>query len=201
MRVGKWPAFVHTPLKLYNGGWSAEPASATAAGCVAFAIGFDAAGSILNPSIACGVTGLRPRFGRVSGFGAASLSWSQDRIGPLCRTVEDCASVFHAIARADETDLTVMDLPFNWDGAVDIRRLRVGYLEAAFREAGRDNDWRKNDHETLEVLKALGVMPEPFELPAISLAVTTGLRWAESGASFDSPLRDGRLQKRRTRSA
>jgi Asp-tRNA(Asn)/Glu-tRNA(Gln) amidotransferase A subunit family amidase len=143
----------------------------------------------------CGVTGLRPTFGRVSRFGAATLAWSQDRIGPLCRTVEDCAVVFHAIARADEHDLTVMDLPFNWDGAVDIRRLRVGYLEAAFRESGRGNDWRKNDNDTLDVLKALGVTLEPFELPAMSLAVTNGLRWAESGASFDTSLRDGRLRK------
>jgi Asp-tRNA(Asn)/Glu-tRNA(Gln) amidotransferase A subunit family amidase len=178
-----------------SGGSSAGPASATAAGCVAFAIGSDTGGSILNPSIVCGVTGLRPTFGRVSRFGAAALSWSQDRIGPLCRTVEDCASVFHAIARADENDLTVMDLPFNWDSALDIRPLRVGYLEAAFREESRANDWRRNDNDTLAVLKALGVTLEPFELPAILLTVTDGLRWAESGASFDGPLRDGRLRK------
>jgi Asp-tRNA(Asn)/Glu-tRNA(Gln) amidotransferase A subunit family amidase len=178
-----------------SGGSSAGPASATAAGCVAFAIGSDTGGSILGPSVVCGVTGLRPTFGRVSRFGAASLSWSQDRIGPLCRSVEDCAVVFHAIARADENDLSVVELPFNWDGSVDVRRLRVGYVAAAFREDSRHDDWRRNDTHTLDAVKALGVTLEPFDLPEVPLTVTDGLRWAESGASFDVPLRDGRLQK------
>ena len=88
-----------------SSGSSAGPASATAAGCVAFGIGTETSGSILSPSTICGVTGLRPTFGRVSRYGAMTLSWTQDRIGPLCRTVEDCALVFHAIARTDDQDL------------------------------------------------------------------------------------------------
>src|SRR5262249_56623747 len=80
-----------------SSGSSAGPASATAAGCVAFGIGTETSGSILSPSARCGVSGLRPTFGRVSRYGAMTLSWTQDRLGPLCRTVEDCAIVFQAI--------------------------------------------------------------------------------------------------------
>src|SRR5881296_4395153 len=82
-----------------SSGSSAGPSSATAAGCVAFGIGTETSGSILSPSTICGVTGLRPTFGRVSRYGAMTLSWTQDRLGPLCRTVEDCAIVLNAIAR------------------------------------------------------------------------------------------------------
>ena len=120
-----------------SSGSSAGPASATAAGCVAFGIGTETSGSILSPSTICGVTGLRPTFGRVSRYGAMTLSWTQDRLGPLCRTVEDCALVFRTIAKADEQDLSVIDLPFNWDAELDIRKLRIGYLAPAFREANR----------------------------------------------------------------
>ena len=83
----------------------------------------ETSGSILSPSTRCGVTGLRPTFGRVSRHGAMTLSWTRDRIGPMCRTAEDCAVVFHAIAKTDEQDLSVIDLPFNWDGRRDIRPL------------------------------------------------------------------------------
>ena len=125
-----------------SSGSSAGPASATAAGCVAFGIGTETSGSILSPSTICGVTGLRPTFGRVSRYGAMTLSWTQDRLGPLCRTVEDCALVFHAIARTDEQDLSVIDLPFNWDADLDVRKLRVGYLAAGFQESPRNADWK-----------------------------------------------------------
>jgi Asp-tRNA(Asn)/Glu-tRNA(Gln) amidotransferase A subunit family amidase len=182
-----------------SSGSSAGPASATAAGCVAFAIGTETSGSILSPSTICGVTGLRPTFGRVSRYGAMTLSWTQDRLGPLCRTVEDCALVFHAIAKADEQDLSVIDLPFNWDADLDVRKLRVGYLAPAFEERTRNADWKRNDAQVLETIKALGVTAEPFELPAMPTNVTGGILGAESGASFDEFIRSGRDQNMTTK--
>jgi Asp-tRNA(Asn)/Glu-tRNA(Gln) amidotransferase A subunit family amidase len=175
-----------------SSGSSAGPASATAAGCVAFGIGSETSGSILSPSTICGVTGLRPTFGRVSRYGAMTLSWTQDRLGPLCRTVEDCALVFHTIAKTDEQDLSVIDLPFNWDADLDVRKLRVGYLAPAFQEANRNADWKRNDDQVLETVKALGITAEPFELPAMPMNVTGGILGAESGASFDEFVRSGR---------
>jgi Asp-tRNA(Asn)/Glu-tRNA(Gln) amidotransferase A subunit family amidase len=175
-----------------SSGSSAGPASATAAGCVTFGIGTETSGSILSPSSICGVTGLRPTFGRVSRYGAMTLSWTQDRLGPLCRTAEDCAIVFHAIARADEQDRSVIDLPFNWDAGLDIRKLRVGYLARAFEDANRNAVLKQNDQQVLDTMKALGVELEAFELPAMPLSVTGGILGAESGASFDEFLRSGR---------
>ncbi|HIF38563.1 MAG TPA: amidase, partial [Gemmatimonadetes bacterium] len=102
-----------------SSGSSAGPASATVAGCVAFAIGTETSGSILSPSVACGASGLRPTYGRVSRFGAMTLRWTGDRLGPICRTVEDCALVFKAIAKPDEKDQSVLDIPFNWDKDLD----------------------------------------------------------------------------------
>ena len=102
-----------------SSGSSAGPASATAAGLVAFGIGTETSGSILSPSTRCGATGLRPTFGRVSRAGCMTLSWTRDRIGPICRTAEDCAVVFRAIAKTDERDLSVIDLPFNWNAGLD----------------------------------------------------------------------------------
>src|SRR3954470_9609258 len=175
-----------------SSGSSAGPASATAAGCVAFGIGTETSGSILSPSTICGVTGLRPTFGRVSRYGAMTLLWTQDRLGPLCRTVEDCALVFHAIARTDDQDFSVIDLPFNWDADLDVRKLRVGYLAAGFEEAKRNADWKRNDAQVLETVRALGITPEAFELPAMPTSVTGGILGAESGASFDAFVRSGR---------
>jgi Asp-tRNA(Asn)/Glu-tRNA(Gln) amidotransferase A subunit family amidase len=175
-----------------SSGSSAGPASATAAGCVAFAIGTETSGSILSPSTICGVTGLRPTFGRVSRHGAMTLSWSEDRLGPLCRTVEDCAIVFRTIARPDENDLSVIDLPFNWDASIDVRGMRVGYFEPGFREERRSADWKTNDQAVLDRLKALGVRLEPFGLPDLPLTVFNGILGVESAASFDEFLRTGR---------
>lgn len=183
----------NNPWDLNEGssGSSAGPSSATAAGCVAFGIGTETSGSILSPSTRCGVTGLRPTFGRVSRYGAMTLSWTQDRLGPICRTVEDCAVVFNVIARADELDLSVIDLPFNWDADLDIRKLRVGYLEKAFYEDDRSEDLKENDQRVLEQLKALGVKLEPFEVPKLPMDVVGGFG-AESAASFDEHFRAGR---------
>src|SRR5438309_3233529 len=115
-----------------SSGSSAGSASATAAGCVAFAIGSETLGSISSPSTRCGATGLRPTFGLVPRTGAMALSWTMDKLGVLCRAVEDCAIVLSAIYGPDGHDRTVRNAAFNWDAALDWRKLRVGYLKKDF---------------------------------------------------------------------
>jgi Asp-tRNA(Asn)/Glu-tRNA(Gln) amidotransferase A subunit family amidase len=115
-----------------SSGSSAGPASATAAGCVAFSIGSETLGSISSPSTRCGCTGLRPSFGLVPRTGAMALSWSMDKLGPICRAVEDCALVLEAIYGPDDKDPSVKDAAFHWDAGLDWRKLRVGYLKADF---------------------------------------------------------------------
>lgn len=115
-----------------SSGSSAGPASATAAGCVAFSIGSETLGSISSPSTRCGCTGLRPSFGLVPRTGAMALSWSMDKLGPICRAVEDCALVLQAIYGPDGLDPSVKAAPFRWDASLDWRKLRVGYLKADF---------------------------------------------------------------------
>jgi Asp-tRNA(Asn)/Glu-tRNA(Gln) amidotransferase A subunit family amidase len=115
-----------------SSGSSAGSASAVSAGCVGFAIGTETLGSISSPSTRCGVTGLRPTFGFVPRTGAMALSWSMDKIGPICRAVEDCALVLSAIHGPDGRDRAVKPAAFNWDAGFDWKRLRVGYLKSAF---------------------------------------------------------------------
>jgi Asp-tRNA(Asn)/Glu-tRNA(Gln) amidotransferase A subunit family amidase len=119
-------------LKQGSSGSSAGPASATAAGCVAFSIGSETLGSIASPSTRCGVTGLRPTFGFVPRTGAMALSWSMDKLGPICREVEDCAIVMSAIYGPDGQDRSVKAAAFNWDANLDWRKLRVGVLHKDF---------------------------------------------------------------------
>ncbi len=115
-----------------SSGSSAGPASATAAGLVAFSIGSETLGSISSPSTRCGCTGLRPTFGLVPRTGAMALSWSMDKLGPICRTVEDCALVLSAIYGRDGKDKTVQPAAFNWDANLDWKKMRMGYVKAAF---------------------------------------------------------------------
>lgn len=115
-----------------SSGSSAGPASATAAGCVAFSIGSETLGSISSPSTRCGCTGLRPSFGLVPRTGAMALSWSMDKLGPICRAVEDCALVLQAIYGPDGADPSVKSAAFHWDASMDWRKLRVGYLKGDF---------------------------------------------------------------------
>ena len=131
----KWfYGMTRNPWKTDQGssGSSAGPASATVAGCVAFSIGSETLGSISSPSTRCGATGLRPTFGRVPRSGAMALSWSMDKLGPICRHVEDSALVLAAITGPDGKDRSVHDIPFNWDAALDLTSLRIGYLKADF---------------------------------------------------------------------
>jgi Asp-tRNA(Asn)/Glu-tRNA(Gln) amidotransferase A subunit family amidase len=118
-----------------SSGSSAGPASAVAAGCVGFAIGSETLGSIASPSTRCGDTGLRPTFGFVPRTGAMALSWTMDKLGPICRAVEDCAMVLDAIYGPDGEDLATRDAAFHWDAEFDWKRLRVGYLKAGFDAA------------------------------------------------------------------
>jgi Asp-tRNA(Asn)/Glu-tRNA(Gln) amidotransferase A subunit family amidase len=175
-----------------SSGSSAGPASATAAGLVAFSIGTETYGSIVSPSTRCGVTGLRPTFGRVSRYGAMALSWSMDKIGPICRTIEDCALVFNAIRGPDGKDLTVVDLPFNWNVNLDIKKLRVGYFRSAF-EAERENKRAKaNDDAVLDGLRSLGIELIPIELPDYSISAMSFILNAEAAAAFDDLTRSNR---------
>jgi len=147
------------PWNLTEGssGSSAGPASATAAGCVAFGIGSETSGSILSPSGRCGVTGLRPTFGRISRYGVMALAWTYDRLGPLCRYVEDCAVVMSAISKPDNRDLSVTELPFNWNARFDFKKLRVGYIADSFTDP--------RDQKVLETVQSFGLKPVPITIP------------------------------------
>ena len=165
-----------------SSGSSAGPGSTVAAGLVPFAIGSETLGSIVSPATRNGVTGLRPTFGRVSRAGAMALSWSMDKLGPMCRSVEDCALVFDAIRGPDGLDQTVVDLPFNYNYDVDLSSLRIGYYQSAF-EADYSNHDR--DAAVLDVLRDLGAELIPIELPDFPVSELIFVLRAESGAAFD----------------
>lgn len=183
----------NNPWNLDEGssGSSAGPASATAAGCVPFAIGSETAGSIFSPSSRCGATGLRPTFGRVSRTGVMALSWTQDRLGPICRQVEDCAVVMAAICGRDDLDLAMPDIPFHWDATRDWRQLRIGYLVEAFADTDRHPAWIAHDQATLATLRALGADLVPVALPDVPGLDTLRLS-VESAVFFDALTRSGR---------
>jgi Asp-tRNA(Asn)/Glu-tRNA(Gln) amidotransferase A subunit family amidase len=175
-----------------SSGSSAGPASATAAGCVGFAIGTETGGSIVGPSTRCGVYGLRPTYGRVSRYGVMTLAWSLDKPGPLCRSVEDCALVLHALQGPDDKDLTVTDLPFNWDALLDVKKLRVGYLKAAFDEPRAAPQEKENDAAALDKIRRLGVDLKPIEFPDYPIRDLLALMYTEFSAAFDDLTRSKR---------
>lgn len=148
-----------------SSGSSAGPGSAAAAGLVGFAIGTETLGSIVSPSERNGVTGLRPTYGRVSRSGAMALCWTMDKIGPMCRGVEDCALVLHAIYGPDGLDPTVADVPFAWNPNLPLRSLRVGYDKAAFDAVAKEAKRAPIYQEVLKTLHSLGVEPIPISLP------------------------------------
>jgi Asp-tRNA(Asn)/Glu-tRNA(Gln) amidotransferase A subunit family amidase len=176
-------------LEQGSSGSSAGSASATAAGLVAFAIGTETWGSIVSPSTRCGTTGLRPTYGRVSRTGAMALSWSMDKIGPICRAVEDCALVFDAIMGPDGVDQTLVDLPFNYDPEIHLSDLRIGYLQSLFEE---DYPFKETDAATLETLKELGANLIPIELPEYPVGAMAFVLSAEASAAFDELTRSNR---------
>jgi len=165
-----------------SSGSSAGSASATAAGLVAFAIGTETWGSIVSPSTRCGVSGLRPTFGRVSRHGAMALSWSMDKIGPIARSVEDLALVFREIIGPDGQDQTVYDLPFSYDGQSDLEKMRIGYYKKSFDQARRH---KEKYLAVLDTLKSLGLELQEIELPGIDPEIISFILNAEAGAAFD----------------
>jgi len=175
-----------------SSGSSAGPGSATAAGCVGFAIGTETRGSITSPSTRNGVTGMRPTYGRVSRAGAMALSWSMDKIGPMCRSAEDCALVFSAIHGADGLDPSARTVPFGWDPYRDPRTLRVGYLASAFEPAQRYAN-RDFDLATLRALRQeVGIDMVPIELPEFPVGAMGFILTAEAGAAFEELTLSGR---------
>jgi Asp-tRNA(Asn)/Glu-tRNA(Gln) amidotransferase A subunit family amidase len=186
-----------SPWNLATGssGSSAGPSSATAAGCVAFGIGTETSGSILSPSARCGLAGLRPTFGRISRHGVMALSWTQDRLGPICRYAEDCAIVMHAIAKPDGRDMSVSDIPFNWNAQLDIKKLRVGILQSSFDEL-TNAEAKKNAENTLDTLRSIGVSQFlPVTVPDAPTNVA-GLG-VESIVFFDEYARAGKMKDAR----
>jgi Asp-tRNA(Asn)/Glu-tRNA(Gln) amidotransferase A subunit family amidase len=176
-------------LEQGSSGSSAGPASATAAGLVPFALGTETWGSIVSPATRCGVTGLRPTFGRVSRAGAMALAWSMDKIGPLCRTVEDCAIVTDAICGADGIDPAGVDAPFAWSAKTKLSSLRIGYVKSLF-DADRPN--KALDDATLDKLRSLGATLVPIELPKFPANALTFILEAEAAAAFDDLTRGNR---------
>ncbi|MCH7722631.1 MAG: amidase [Bacteroidetes bacterium] len=172
-----------------SSGSSAGPASAVSAGLIPFAIGTETWGSIVSPSTVCGVTGLRPTYGRVSRTGAMALSWSMDKIGPICRNTEDLAIVFNAITGKDGIDQTLYDVPFNYSLQIDLSKLKIGYLKNDF---DKDYDFHKNDSLTLAKLRELGAELIPVELPDVDVNSLSFILSAEAGAAFDELTRSNR---------
>jgi len=172
-----------------SSGSSAGPASATSGGLVGFSIGSETLGSIVSPSHRCGTTGLRPTFGRVSREGAMALSWSMDKLGPICRNVEDCALVFDAIYGPDGVDLSLINAPFSWDADRDLTGLRIGYVQSAFEE---EHDSKPFDDATLDVLKSLGVEMIPVGLPEFPYAAMRIILLAEAAAAFEDLTRSNK---------
>jgi Asp-tRNA(Asn)/Glu-tRNA(Gln) amidotransferase A subunit family amidase len=175
-------------LSMGSQGSSAGPGSATAAGLVGFSIGTETGGSIVEPSGICGVTGLRPTYGRVSRHGFMTLSWSLDKIGPMCRSVEDCALVLHAIQGPDDRDLSVQDVPFNWDAQMDLRKLRVGYLKGAFADTRQTAQTNANDAAALAKIRSLGIHLIEMALPEHANLDIGTIIYGEGNAALKDPV-------------
>ncbi len=174
------------PWNLAEGssGSSAGPAAAVAAGAVPFAIGSETYGSIVSPSQRCGVSSLRPTFGRVSRDGAMALVWSMDKLGPMCRTLDDTALVLDAIAGADGRDPTARDVPFTVPRGIAVAGLRVGVPRGAFDG--------QPQARVLDELRALGVELIDIDVPDPQSRSLNLMLHAEAAAAFDEITRDGR---------
>ena len=195
-------ATTKNPWKVDQGssGSSAGPASATAAGLVGFAIGSETLGSISSPSTRCGTTGLRPTFGRVPRTGAMALSWTMDKLGPICRSVEDCAIVLDAIYGPDGQDNSVIQAGYHWNAQLSPKKLRVGYVKSAFDTPLTDPaDPKRTMHATkpfddaaLDVFRRLGVNLIPVDLPDVPYDAMRIILTAEAAAAFDDLTRSNR---------
>ncbi len=170
-------------------GSSAGPGAATAAGLTGFSIGTETYGSIISPSNRNGVTGLRPTFGRVSRAGAMALSWTMDKIGPMCRSAEDCALVFAAIHGPDAGDPATVDKPFPWPPDIDLSSVRLGVLTDDFAGDYRE---KENDARALQVFREMGVTLIPIALPDLPIDPLKFILFAEAAAAFDELTRSNR---------
>jgi len=174
------------PWNLNRGssGSSAGSASAVAAGCMPFAIGSETLGSIVSPSSECGTTGLRPSFGRVSKYGAMALSWSMDKLGPITRSVEDCAIVFNAIQGADSKDLSLISAPFNYSSpqGASLKGMRIGFIKSEFNRKYANS---ANDSLSLKKIKDMGAELVEIELPVLPYRDMLIILGSESGAAFE----------------
>jgi Asp-tRNA(Asn)/Glu-tRNA(Gln) amidotransferase A subunit family amidase len=183
-----------------SSGSSAGPASATAGGLVGFSIGSETLGSISSPSTVCGTTGLRPTYGRVPKTGAMALSWTMDKLGPICRSAEDCALVLDAIYGPDGKDKSAITASYSWDARVSPKSLRIGYVKAAFDLPMTDpKDEKRTLHGTkvfddraLEVLRGMGINLIPVELPDLAYDAMRIILTAEAAAAFDDLTRSNR---------
>jgi len=174
-----------------SSGSSAGSASSTAAGLVGFSLGTETLGSIVSPSSACGTVGLRPTYGRVSRHGAMALSWTMDKVGPICRGVEDCAIVLNAIYGPDGHDRSVAADPFHWEPRKPLKSLRVGLLQSGFDRM--QGEQKKIYDQALSDLRNAGVTLAPVEYQED----LTGIRYlleAEGAAAFDDITRDGQVR-------
>lgn len=190
----------HTPWDLEKGssGSSAGSAAGVAAGLYPFAIGTETWGSIISPSVRNGVTGLRPTFGRVSRAGAMALSWSMDKVGPICRIAEDCARVLDAIRGADPDsgstvgkDPSVVDAPFNYLSSTGLTGIRLGYLADDF-ESGDSYAEQENDRKLLDRITRAGISLQHKSLPELPADALSFILSAEAAAAFDTLTRSGR---------
>lgn len=163
------------------GGSSAGPGAATAAGLVAFAIGSETEGSIVDPSMRCGVTGLRPTFGRVPRTGAMTLAWSLDKLGPMARSVEDTMLVLRALSGADPGDLASVASHLDFDATAPVTGLRVGYFPAWMKEDPATDV----DRTALERLEKLGLQPVEVSIPDWPYDCLNAILFAESAAAFE----------------
>jgi Asp-tRNA(Asn)/Glu-tRNA(Gln) amidotransferase A subunit family amidase len=180
--------------KIGSSGSSAGPAAATAAGLVGFSIGTETLGSIISPSSRCGVAGLRPTYGRVSRHGAMGLSWTMDKIGPICRGVEDCAVALNGIYGPDDRDLTVGDVLFNWEPARPLASMRIGYLKGEFDQQA-DSERKTIYQQALAALKSAGANLQAIELPKFPVAALRIILVAEASTAFDDITRDGQVKQ------
>lgn len=175
-----------------SSGSSAGSASAVSACLLPFAIGTETLGSICSPSNQCRVTGLRPTYGRVSRYGAMAVSWTMDKIGPICREVEDCALVFAAIQGADHRDRSSVDKPFHYDPKIDLSRLKIGYFVTSKDSLKDTTIPEKTDY--LVTLRKLGANLQPVNFTPPQFSVLNVLE-VEGAAAFDDITRSGEINK------
>ena len=174
-----------------SSGSSAGPGAATAAGLVAFAIGSETGGSIVSPAMRCGVTGLRPTYGRVPRTGAMTLCWSLDKLGPMARNVEDTMLVLHAISGPDAGDLASVPSQLDFDSGAAVEGLRVGYFPAWMKE----NPATNVDRAALDVVKQLGMVPVEVTLPDWPYDSLDLILFAEGAAAFEELTLSGALHQ------